>query len=279
MDEKQLLINELEKYVGNCDSTYFKYLAYCGNLSDSEALRVVESIKENIHDNTLTKIDEIYPLLTFRFNAKNKVMLGEAKVRYLNNMIKNNSLPYSNIKKQYHLNQREQDEVLIRLTREIRQEGLNEFEINQRLEKYFQIVVKQRKYKAQLTRLSKQNYENEFTEDILEITQNLDLEGDIVPIFNDIKQKIDDGYEFDENIGETIKIEAYKLSNLKKEQTRDKLNAFILHKTDTLEEIFKRNNIDANKSEEILRQLNLDITSGLIRENEITEEFIESRCK
>lgn len=278
MDKKQLLGNELKKYVGNCDTAYFKYLTYSGNLNEKEALRVVESIYENINDETITEIDEIYPILTSRFNVKNKIIQAEKKVTYLKNMIDNNSMPYSDIKKKYSLNQREKDEVFDRLINEIRHDGLNEFEINQRLEKYFHIVSKQRKYKAQINKLSKYNYENDFTNEILEKTNNLILD-DIVNIFKEIKIQIDNGFEFDENIDQIIKIESYKLSNIKKEQARDKLNQIILHKTDILDEIFKRNNIDNEKSEEIIHKINLDITVGLVKETDINEDFIELRCK
>ncbi len=278
MNNKQLLVYELKKYVGNCDTAYFKYLSYSGNLSESESLRVVESIYENIEDGSITKIDEIYPILTSRFNAKNRMIQGESKVAYLKKMIKNNSMPYSDIKKKYSLNQREKDEVFDRLTKEIRQEGLNEFEINQRLEKYFQIVMKQRKYKAQFYDISKNNFENDFTKEILEKKPNLNLQ-DIIKISSEIKVQIDNGFEFDKKIEQVIKIEADKLSVFKKEQAKDRLNEFILHKTDILENIFKRNNVNDEKSEEIIKQINIDITLGVVKENDIDEDFIELRCR
>lgn len=227
MENKIKLHETLNRLIGNCDSSYYIYLLNSGNLNHTEGIKIVEYVKNEIDNNIIKSNDELFQKLKKYFNTKNDIIQKEKKIKSLDELFDDENYFFFDLKKKYHLNRKEINDIKDLLTTEIDIYNLNDYEIRVHLEMYFERRMYLKKLKAQVNNCSKNNYNNEFINELLENNPNIFLDEDIIPIFKDINNEIENGVKFD-NIELIIKNRVNELSKLKIMYAKEKLEDFIL---------------------------------------------------
>ena len=273
MENKIKLHENLERLIGNCNSSYYKYLIYSSNLTHQDGITIIKQIKHEIDNNAIKNNEELYQKLKEYFNEQNEIIQKEKKIESLDELFSEENYFFSDLKKKYHLNRKEINDIKDLLVKEINKCNLNDYEIKVHLEMHFKRRVSFKKQKAKVNNCSKNNYDNDFIKNLLNIYPNIDLNDDIIPIFKDINKQIENGVEFD-NIELVIQKKINNLSTLKIVYAQEKLDDFILFNN-----IFDKYELPDEIFDKIIENIYLDINQCKITSKKITEEYIELKCK
>jgi len=273
MENKIQLQNNLKSLMGECNSPYYKYLLNSCNLSNSEGINIVEKINLEINKETIKNKDELHKKIKLYFNEKYDNIQKEKKIESLDELFSDENYFFFDLKKKYRLNRNEINDIKELLIKDINESNLNDYEIKVHLETYFKRRVNLKKLKAKLNRYSGNNFKTDFINNLLEKYPNINLNDDILPIFKDLHEQIENGVEF-EDIESIIEKRINEHLKLKIIYAKEKLEDLIL-----FNDIFEEYPLSDETYDKIIESINFEIEQNNLSANDITEEYIEIKCK
>jgi hypothetical protein len=270
-----VIISRLDELVGDFDTPFFNYLIYSYDLPINDCELIIAELKSDIRENRIIP-DNVVATLQDYFKSRVTDIEKEDKISYLSRLISKDSDFYSKFLGKYGLSDDEIEIVFNRIKSRILEDNISEFEIKRYLMYYFENTVKQVKYNKDLDMIRGRSFDTLIIRNVKRKYPIL-LNGDIVDIYNYIREEIIDAKEFKKGIKHEFERQCLLKSEAKKADARKRLTILVEGKGDSFNKLISVKRLTRRDGDLIVSQIIEDINLGKIQPEKVNGNLLTNR--
>ncbi len=271
----EVIISRLDELIGDFDTPFFNYLIYSYDLSLNDCELIINDLKDDINSNKVLS-DNVVSTLEDYFKIKVIELEKASKIRYLDELIRQDSEFYSKYLERYGLDDDEIELIRAKIKDKIMEDNITDFEIKRYLEYYFDNSVKQISYLRDLEWIIGRGYDTLIIKKAMEKYPIL-TEQDIVETVMEIRSEILDAVEFKKGIKHEFSRQCMLKSEEKKAIAFSKLDEFVEGSGDSFSQLVDFKGLSKEDGQIIVSEIREDIGRGLVQPDRLDNIFLTKR--